>query len=199
MVISGEELLHPCPVFGDGLVGAYIFSLHNILAQAGQLLFQPGRQYCQSHDLDQAEVLLLDVVKYENLLPGREYVLKGTLVDKETKKAAEDADGKPITAQTAFTPTKKDGSAEVVFRFNGSRLAGETMVVFEELLCSGKLAAEHKDVKDEGQTVYFPSIETTATDKETGKGNSYAGQQVTIEDVVHYENLIPGKSCNRSI
>ncbi len=140
------------------------------------------------------DVTLVDVVKYENLLPGREYVLKGTLVDKETKKAAEDADGKPITAQTAFTPTKKDGSAEVVFRFNGSRLAGETMVVFEELLCSGKLAAEHKDVKDEGQTVYFPSIETTATDKETGKGNSYAGQQVTIEDVVHYENLIPGKT-----
>lgn len=140
------------------------------------------------------DVTLVDVVKYENLLPGREYVLRGTLVDKETKKAVEDGDGKPITAQTAFTPAKKDGSAEVVFRFDGRRLAGETAVVFEELLCGGKLAAEHKDVKDEGQTVYFPSIETTAADKETGKGISYAGQQVTIEDVVHYENLIPGKT-----
>lgn len=139
------------------------------------------------------EVTLIDEVKYENLLAGREYLLRGTLVNPETKKAAVDAGGNPITGQTVFVPSKKNGSAEVTFRFDGSSLAGDTYVIFEELLCGGKLLAEHKDAKDEGQTVYFPSLETRASDRETGRGIAYANERVVIEDVVHYENLIPGK------
>lgn len=140
-----------------------------------------------------SQVTLTDEVKYENLLAGREYLLKGTLVNPKTKKAATDADGNLITAQSGFIPSKKNGSAKVTFRFDGSQLAGETVVVFEELLYGGELVAEHKDAEDEGQTVYFPSIETKATDKETAKGISYGDERVMIEDAVHYENLIPGK------
>ncbi len=140
-----------------------------------------------------AEVTLMDEVEYENLIPGREYVLKGILMNPETKKEAVDAKGNKITAQSAFTPTQKNGSAKVTFRFDASQMAGKTAVVYEELLYNGKVIAEHKDLKDEEQTVQFPSIETEASDRDTGKGISYADQSVTIEDVVHYENLIPGK------
>ena len=71
-----------------------------------------------------SEVILIDDVEYENLLAGREYVLKGTLMDAETKKEAAGRNGKPITAQTVFTPDKKDGSVQVEFRFDGKELEG---------------------------------------------------------------------------
>ena len=35
------------------------------------------------------EVTLVDTVAYKNLLPGEEYVMTGTLMDKETGKAIE--------------------------------------------------------------------------------------------------------------
>ncbi len=176
------------------------YAVHHDIADEGQTVYIPKIGTSVQDDdtkshLSHAdeEVTLVDTVKYENLVPGKEYVLKGTLVYPGTKKTAKDAQGNPVTAQTAFTPAKKNGSVQVTFRFDGSELAGETLVVFEELLCNGKLAAEHKDEKDEGQTVYFPAIATSASDRDTEKQISYAGQRVVIEDTVHYENLIPGK------
>lgn len=176
------------------------YAVHHDITDEAQTIYIPKistkvRDYDTNSHLSCAdeEVTLVDEVKYEMLLPGREYVLKGTLVDKKTKTVIADSSGNPITAQKAFTPAKKEGSVEVSFRFDGSLLGNETAVVFEELLCGGKLIAEHKDAGDEEQTIYFPSIQTTASDRETQKGISYASGQVTIEDAVHYENLIPGK------
>ncbi len=140
-----------------------------------------------------ADVTLVDVVKYENLVPGRGYVLKGMLIDTKTKKPALDAEGNEITAQASFTPDQKNGSVEMVFKFDGSKLAGETLTAYEELFYNGKSAAEHKDAEDADQTVYFPKIGTEASDEKTDLRISYADEEVTIKDVVRYENLIPGK------
>lgn len=140
-----------------------------------------------------SEVTLVDEVRYENLVPHKEYVLKGTLIDRKTGKAAADAKGASIEAQVSFTPEEKDGSTEVVFRFDGRNLAGETLVVYEEMLYGGKRIAEHKEDDDEKQTIYFPSIETEASDQDTQERMSFAGQKVILEDVVHYKNLLPGK------
>lgn len=181
------------------------YAVHHDIADEPQTVYIPKIGTCvRDSDTDMhisradSDVILLDEVKYENLVPHREYVLKGTLTDRKSGKPAKDAEGNPITAQTFFTPNKKDGSAEVVFQFDGSNLAGETLVVYEEMLYNGKLIAEHKETEDEKQTIYFPSIETEASDKETEERISFAGQTVTIEDVVHYENLIPGKRYTMS-
>ncbi|MCI9227479.1 MAG: VaFE repeat-containing surface-anchored protein [Dorea sp.] len=139
------------------------------------------------------DVTLIDEVKYTNLVPGRGYVLEGMLIDQETKKAAEDAQGNKITARTSFTPEKKDGSVEAVFKFDGSKLKGKTLTAYEELFCGGRSVAEHKDADDKAQTVYFPEIATEAEDEETKLQMSYAGEEVTIRDRVRYKNLIPGK------
>lgn len=140
-----------------------------------------------------SDVTLVDEVRYENLVPGRGYVLEGMLVDQETKKAAVDAQGNKITAKTTFTPAKKDGSVEIVFKFDGSGLKGKTLTAYEELFYNGKSVAEHKDAEDKEQTIYFPEIATAATDEETELQMSYADEEVTIRDVVRYENLISGK------
>lgn len=98
------------------------------------------------------DVTIVDEVRYENLEPGTEYVLAGTLVDRDAAKPVEE-DGAPLTVEVRFTPEEADGSVEVVFRFYGTGLAGRTVVAFEELTLDGEVVAEHKDPNDKGQSV----------------------------------------------
>ena len=98
------------------------------------------------------DVTIVDEVRYENLEPGVEYVLTGTLVDRDAAKPVEE-DGAPLTVEVRFTPEEADGSVEVVFRFDGTGLEGRTVVAFEELTLDGEVVAEHKDPNDGGQSV----------------------------------------------
>ena len=138
------------------------------------------------------KVTLIDTVAYQNLLPGQEYQVVGTLMDKETEKPVE-VDGKPVTSETVFTPGNADGTVDVTFTFDGSGMKGKTVVVFESLLWKEKEIAVHADLSDEGQTIYFPEIGTTAKDTETNSHVSKADEEVTIVDTVSYQNLVPGK------
>ncbi len=98
------------------------------------------------------DVTIIDEVSYENLEPGREYVLTGTLIDKTTAAPIE-MDGLPLTSMVAFTPAEPNGSVEVMFSFNGSELAGHRTVAFESLALDGSVVATHEDIEDEGQSV----------------------------------------------
>lgn len=155
--------------------------------------------------LADGKVKIIDTVSYYNLIPNQEYTLKGVLMDKETGKALL-VGGKKVTAEKVFTPEKSSGTVEMEFVFDGSDLAGKTTVVFEEVYKNidtdkdgkpdkpkDKPTAEHKDINDEGQTIYFPEIKTNATDSETGDHIANADKNVTIKDKASYSNLIPGK------
>lgn len=139
-----------------------------------------------------SEVTLIDTVTYKNLVPGLEYTVVGTLMDKETGEPLE-IEGKKVTSEAVFTPEKSEGTTEVTFIFDGTSVKGKTLVVFESLLFEEKEIAVHADISDEGQTVYFPEIGTTAKDTETNSHVSRADEEVTIVDTVAYKNLIPGK------
>ena len=138
------------------------------------------------------EVTLVDTVTYKNLLPGKEYVMTGTLMDKETGEAVV-IDDKKVTAETTFTPETAEGTVDVQFTFDGSTLAGKTVVVFESVSYEGKEFAVHADLKDEGQTIYFPEIKTTAKDNVSGSHYAKPEKEITLIDTVSYQNLIPGK------
>lgn len=97
-------------------------------------------------------VTIVDEVRYENLEPGREYVLTGTLIDKTTAEPVK-ADGLPLTSVVAFTPGEPNGSVQVEFSFDGSQLAGHRTVAFESLALDGEVVATHEDIEDEGQSV----------------------------------------------
>lgn len=99
-----------------------------------------------------ADVTIVDEVRYENLEAGVEHVMVGTLIDRDAAVPVE-KDGKPLTVEVPFTPEEPDGTVEVVFRLDGSDLAGCTLVAFEELQLDGEVIAEHKDPDDEGQSV----------------------------------------------
>ena len=74
-----------------------------------------------------------------------------------------------------------------------THLAGETIVVFEDLYRGEKLLAVHADLEDKAQTVTIPKVTTTAVDAESETQNSMADKMITIVDTVSYENLIPGQ------
>ncbi len=140
------------------------------------------------------ETTIVDTVTYTNLIPGKEYTVTGTLMDTETGEKLVDAKGNEVTAETTFTAEKANGEAIVIFTFNASTLAGKTSVVFEDLYLNEKLVATHSDINDEGQTVHFPEIKTTAKDVASNSHNALPSKKTTIVDTVKYTNLIVGKT-----
>lgn len=138
------------------------------------------------------EVTLVDTVTYDNLVIGNTYTLNGVLMDKETGEAVEDSEGNEITATIEFTPETNDGSVSLEFVFDASELAGKTVVAFEEVTREDFTVAVHQDINDEAQTVYFPDIATTATDKTTGTHMLAEAESITIVDTVAYSNLHAG-------
>lgn len=138
------------------------------------------------------DVTVVDTVKYTNLIPNKEYKIAGKLMVKETKEPLL-VDGKEVTASTTFTPEKADGSIDLTFKFDGSALKGQTLVVFEDVLYEDVSVGSHEDINDTDQSIYFPNIGTTATDKADGDHSITAAKQVTIVDKVEYKNLAPGE------
>ena len=138
------------------------------------------------------DIKITDTVEYTNLIPGKTYKVTGTAMDKKTGKVIKDADGKAVTSEAELTPETADGKVDVDFIFDGSNLAGKTIVMFEEIRYENKLVGVHADINDEAQTIYVPAIATEALDEVTGIHLSNAGDDVKVKDTVTYKNLIPG-------
>ena len=141
---------------------------------------------------------ITDKVDYKNLVAGNSYEIKGVLMDKTTGKALLDKDKKEITATKKFTAEKPDGTVELVFTFDSSLLTGKSVVVFEDLYNENIKVAFHTDIRDEGQTVNFPEIHTTATDKATKSHTGVVDEKTTITDKVAYSNLTIGEKYKLS-
>lgn len=192
---------HDVVVFEELYQGDKLTASHKDLGDEGQTIHFPGIG-TQASDKDTGidvsmadkEVTLVDKVSFTNLQPGKKYIVSGTLMDKETGEVLKDKEGNKITSQAAFTPEESDGSVELEFTFDGSQLAGKTVVAFEELSRNDKVYAVHADLNDEAQTVHFPKIGTTVQDAETGENASFADGEINLVDTVAYENLTPGYS-----
>ena len=122
------------------------------------------------------DAVITDEVKYEGLIPGKEYTLHATLMDKKTGEPLKVAD-KGVTAELKFTPNSENGTVSIdLGEFDATSLDGHTLVVFEELTkqsdIDGKTTdvtvAEHKDINDEGQSVTVTSTPAGSTYGKTG-------------------------------
>lgn len=99
------------------------------------------------------DVTIDDVVSYRPLVPGKEYTVKGILMDKATGKPFL-VDGKEITSEVTFTAEKANSEVTVSFTFDGSIITKDTdVVVFESLYYDGVEIAVHADIDDTDQTV----------------------------------------------
>ena len=147
------------------------------------------------------ETVIIDTVAYENLVPGREYTLKGSMqvkAEKDGKPVAKplEVGGKPVKAETTFTPEKADGTANVTFRFSSRDIEpGTELVMFESLERGGNVLATHEDIGDVNQTVTVtaPAISTSARDAIDGDKDVVVDDVTTVIDTVEYRNLVPGK------
>ena len=149
-----------------------------------------GAKDTQSAD----DVVIVDTVSYSGLQSGKEYTLSGILMDKATGKPFLDFDGHEVKAETTFTPESRDGTVDVIFKFNSLNIKLDTdVVVFETLYREGMELTTHADIDDEGQTVKIrvPEIGTTALSEDGHRVDPLG--KVTITDEVSYENLKPDK------
>ena len=121
------------------------------------------------------KVGLTDTISLKGLEAGVEHVATGTLMDKATGEPVRDADGNEVTATTTFTPEEADGTVEVRFEFDATKLDGHDVVAFETVTVKGREAnaetgeleevdrvvAEHKDIDDLNQTVRLATQAST--------------------------------------
>ncbi|MDE5985376.1 MAG: VaFE repeat-containing surface-anchored protein [Eubacterium sp.] len=101
----------------------------------------------------EGEITIIDTVSYKHLVPGKEYVLKGVLMDKSTGKPFE-VNGVSITSEVTFVPETANGTVDVELKFDSSSIKRTTeLVVFETLYQDNIELTAHADINDEGQTV----------------------------------------------
>lgn len=155
-VVAGEDL------YEEGVMVLHHFDLED----SEQTIYYPEiHTTATADDQKKADVnhktVINDVIDYKNLTPGVEKTIRAVLMNAETGKSILDADGKEITAETAFTPEKPDVSATVTFTFDSYFLGkGAKVVVFEELYEGENKVTAHADLQDEGQTVEFNPLMT---------------------------------------
>ncbi|MGT2785127.1 VaFE repeat-containing surface-anchored protein [Streptococcus merionis] len=142
------------------------------------------------------KVTLTDVVKYKNLIKGKEYTAKLVWMDKATGQPFL-VEGQPVTAETTFVAEEADGQVELSVEVDAKYFQGETkLVAFEELQRNGIEVAAHKDIEDEDQTVTVrepkPEVKTLA--KVNDAKQAIATGTITLKDTVSYKNLVIGKT-----
>ena len=145
------------------------------------------------------DIKIVDKVTLDGLEVGTKYKLSGWQMLKE-ENAELLIDGKRVDSDYTFTADSEKMTVEITYSFDGSALGGQNLVTFEELydISNPKepvKVAEHKDINDDGQTVFITEriikIHTTATDK-NGKKEIEAGKDVTIVDKVTLDGLEVG-------
>ena len=115
---------------------------------------------------EKKEITIIDKVAYQDLIIGKEYTIKGKLMDKTTGRPLV-VNGKEVTAEKKFIAKEKSGFEELTFTFDGTGLGGKTVVVFEDVYEDGKLIGTHSDINDEGQSIKIIKKDTPKTgDKE---------------------------------
>ena len=172
---------------------------HNDLEDEAQTVYSP-RGWTEAIDATTGthagvvgeNQIIKDTVYYENLVIGKTYTIKGTLMDKETNTAVIQK-GAPVTASTVFTASKTSGHVELEFVVDTTLFKDKAIVVFEDFYHKDINVYSHADINDENQTITYSDLKTTAIDANTTDNVAVAGT-TTIKDKVQCSNLIVGKT-----
>ncbi|KJY54773.1 Cna protein B-type domain protein (plasmid) [Lactobacillus helsingborgensis] len=134
---------------------------------------------------------ITDVVSYRELIPGKQYTLKGIIMDKDSGNAVMN-DGKMVKFIHKFTPAASNGRTSVKVRFDAHHYRNHRLVVYESLYYNDYLLTDHRDLNDIGQSLDTtnPQLHTTLSDN-TQKVLA-PKKENTVEDIVRYTDLIPG-------
>ena len=148
-----------------------------------------GDQYtCSEEDTELKDTVYLhDFGAYI----GQTVTVKGILVDPETGEPFL-ADGKPVEAAVEKKITAAEDRVVQTFQVDLSGLAGKTLTAFEYVTAGTEEIASHTDLQDPQQQIRIPSLQTHASDSETGDAAGRSSGTVTVKDLVSYSNLKAG-------
>jgi len=137
------------------------------------------------------QTTLIDVVNYDNLIPGKSYRMTSTLMNKKTNTELLDENGKKITAEKEFTASETgSGSVEMVFTFNAKilKLQGTTLVCYEWCIPKeGTIPVGcHTDINDKDQSVEIPKASTKVS-----KNEFKVPETIKFTDTISFENFLP--------
>ena len=142
--------------------------------------------------LNDETINLTDKVAYHNLIPGKQYEMCGSLMDKVLNQPVM-VNKQPIKSCVKFTPTEKNGFVDIKFNVKRSQVEGRVLVAFEDLIREGKKIAIHADINDKEQTVYVAKIGTKLATI-SGQKSAKVGGKVELVDKVSFRGLIPGET-----
>ncbi|MGX7200649.1 VaFE repeat-containing surface-anchored protein [Enterococcus nangangensis] len=156
--LAGKELV----VFEDLKRGDITLAVHHDLNDKGQTVkvHKPNLKTTATangkKDINVAQsVTITDKVAFNDLIVGKEYTIKGVLMDKSTGSALLVND-KEVTAEKTFTAKESDGYVNIDFTFDASNLnEDQEVVVFESLYRGGQEIGIHNDINDKDQTITF--------------------------------------------
>lgn len=157
-----------------------------------------------------AAAQITDEVTYTDLTAGAKYVIEGSLyvLNDDGTVMPLVIDGKTVTSTTSFsipasaTVPTANGTKTVTFKFDSRGLSGKTLVVYETIyqgeIVNGVLptvvVGRHTDATDTQQMIYYADLSTVAKDAVSGTQVAVANSTAAINDVVTYDNLIPGNT-----
>lgn len=150
--------------------------------------------------------VITDSVYYYNLTPGESYTLSTRLMRKSDGTEIKDS-----AVTTVLRPSVASGVIQVAIPVDTSKLAGQSLVVYETLSLAGREVAYHEDLNDSAQTVTVrpegdegsgpaapdttdPWVNGTATDAANGGHTLTLSGNAVIRVAINYGNLKGGKA-----
>lgn len=132
-----------------------------------------------------------DIVDYTNVVPDRTYDLEAVAMDQETGKPILDVDGNIVTATAQFTPKDKNGSAEVIFTCDLSKVdfRDKATVLYEDLYYNKVRLAVHKDLNDTNQQLFFPAVTSTLLNTKTGEHKALYSKDMDFTDTLNLSKI----------
>ena len=127
-----------------------------------------------------SDITITDMVHY-CLQPGKEYTVKGVVMDKSTGNGLL-VNSSPVEQSITFTPTEYCSEIPMQYSFNTRGLTGAQLVIFETLYYNDEPLIEHRDLDNEDE-----SFEIDINPPETG----YAAKMSTgTTETTHTELLV---------
>ena len=110
---------------------------------------------------------IVDVVRFENLTPGKKYSVTGSahIVAEDGKSADREEIG---SNSMDFIPDAPNGEVEVAISVDSTKLEGKTAVIFERVKDENTLIAAHEDASSKPQSVSYPAPKAEAPGKKPG-------------------------------
>ncbi|MBR3252114.1 MAG: VaFE repeat-containing surface-anchored protein [Erysipelotrichaceae bacterium] len=196
-----EEHGHSYVAFEELIYEEDVYAVHADLDDEDQSVHYPAistqaRSNGVQNVLAKEDAVIIDTIYYTNLSPLHEYTVNGKLMDKATGEAVKDEEGNVITGTATFTPEADEGSVDVEFRLDASKLSGHKLVCYERLYYEDFELVVHEDLEDEEETLWIPEIKTLAhAEEKDEEGNFYKNilldTEAVLIDTVEYRMLQP--------